>query len=395
MALWSFGFILFALLLAATGALTWIHVGRLNKAPLPKEAGPKTGSQRELPIIRWLFLAFVPVSLMLSVTSYLSANLSAAPILWMVPLSLYLLTYIFAFSARLKDRPQLFWGRWMPVVVLAVLLTLLIEATEPLWLIFSLHLFGLFWIGMLCHKELAASRPPVNSLTTFYLCIAAGGAMAGLFNAIVAPLMFNTVAEYPLMLAVAALVPHKTFSGSRAVNASRRSTMILDWMFPLSLGLVTWLLITIVPHLHIPAGPVCSALIFGVPLVICYTFTVRPIRFALGIGALLIAANFYSGVYGAVEAHFRSFFGVHRVTSDTGRRYRLLIHGNTEHGRQALDPTQRTEPLAYYHRTGPVGDLLSASAVRSTNGEKSPLLAWARARSPLMRSRANSGHSMK
>jgi hypothetical protein len=368
--LWSGGFILFALFLAAIAFLVCARRGKSSKTPLAAQQNTGRSDRHPALIVRWLFLAFVPVSLMLSVTSHLSANLSAAPILWMIPLSLYLLTYILAFSARLKDRPQPLWERWMPVVVIAVLLALLIEATEPLWAIFALHLLGLFWIGMLCHTRLSASRPPVDRLTAFYLCIAAGGAMAGLFNTIVAPLIFNTVAEYPLMLAVAALVGHDRASPRREGTASRQTAIFLDGVLPVALALATWLLSGLVLRMQIPAGPARSALIFGVPLVICYTFTTRPVRFALGICGLLLAANFSPGAHGVVEAHFRSFFGTHQVTKDSDKSYRLLIHGNTEHGRQSLDPRQRSEPLAYYHRTGPVGDLFATFAATTSSSSQ-------------------------
>jgi hypothetical protein len=101
-----------------------------------------------------------------------------------------------------------------------------------------------------------------------------------------------------------------------------------------------------------------AGLIFGVPLVICYTFSGRPIRFALGIAALFVGGSIYPGVHGEADRRVRSFFGVHRVTRDT--EHRTLVHGNTVHGLQSLDPARRQEPLAYYARSGPIGELLAA-----------------------------------
>lgn len=363
-AVWSGGFIVFALLIALTGYLT---SGRTD--PLPKPSCEKGASERAgQKIIQWLFLAFVPGSLMLSVTSHLSANLSPAPVLWMVPLSLYLVTYILAFSSGLKRPSQAFWGRWMPAVVLVIMVVLLTEATEPLWLIISLHLLGLFWIGMLCHTELARSRPPVSDLTKFYLCIAGGGAIAGLFNAIVAPVVFDAVWEYPLMLALASLVRQRPSFSPRDLQASSRSAVVLDFLLPLALALVTWILTVLVHRMGIPPGPASVALIFGLPLIVCYTLLARPIRFALAVSALLLAGSFYHGVHGAADDRVRSFFGVHRVTRDRDNSYRLLIHGNTEHGRQSLDPRRQREPLAYYHHSGPVGDLFAIS--KSTSAQR-------------------------
>jgi hypothetical protein len=357
--MWSGGFVCFALLMLLVVCVTWSRLAFAGATAVASKSNAPTRAQGKTHIVRWSFLAFVPVSLMLSVTSHLSANLSATPVLWMVPLSIYLCTFILAFSDRLKNVPQPFWGRWFPAVVLAVLLTLLIEATEPLWLIISLHLLGLFWIAMLCHTELAHARPPVAQLTTFYLCIAAGGAIAGFFNAIVAPQIFQTVAEYPLMLAVAAFVRPATRRKKSEQHASGKVALLLDCLLPVALAVLAAGLAFVVRLMQLPAEPASNALVLGVPLIICYTFMARPARFALGIGALVLVAAFSPGAHGVVDAHFRSFFGVHRVTRDRDNSYRLLIHGNTEHGRQSLDPRRRTEPLAYYHPSGPVGDLFA------------------------------------
>src|SRR4030095_2183406 len=111
----------------------------------------------------------------------------------------------------------------------------------PLWLIFGLHLLGLFWCGMLCHTELARSSPPVSELTKFYLCIAAGGAIGGLFNAIVAPAVFNSVWEYPLMLGLASSIRQPPSVSPRHLHVSSRSASARDVLFPLALALITWL----------------------------------------------------------------------------------------------------------------------------------------------------------
>jgi hypothetical protein len=246
----------------------------------------------------------------------------------------------------------------MPAVVLVVMVALLTEATEPLWLVCGLHLIGLFWIGMLCHTELAQSSPPVSELTRFYLCIAAGGAVAGLLNAIIAPALFNSVWEYPLMLALAAFV--RRSSPPTNEKAPSRKAAVLDLALPIALAFFTWMLTVVVRNTGMAPGAMVG-LIFGVPLIVCYTFMARPMRFALGVAGVLLAGSFYQGVHGSAEARLRSFFGVHRVTRDRDERYRLLIHGNTEHGRQHLDPQRRREPLAYYHHSGPVGDLFAVS----------------------------------
>jgi len=132
----------------------------------------------------------------------------------------------------------------------------------------------------------------------------------------------------------------------------------LDILLPVLLALIACGLTLVAQRARFPVGLWKSGLIFGVPLVLCYTFSGRPLRFSLGIAALLLCNGLSPGVHGKSTVRVRSFFGVHRITSDS--QYRLLVHGNTEHGRQSLDPTRRSEPLAYYSRSGPIGEVLGA-----------------------------------
>jgi SAM-dependent methyltransferase len=130
-----------------------------------------------------------------------------------------------------------------------------------------------------------------------------------------------------------------------------------DLVAPLALGLLTAATILGVQAWRLPPGPLSAGVMFGLPAVLCYSFLERPLRFGLGLGALFLAGLLNDGLHGRVEYRQRSFFGVHRITTDRTGTYRLLFHGNTVHGQQSLDPARRGEPLTYYHRTGPVGVL--------------------------------------
>jgi hypothetical protein len=301
--------------------------------------------------LHWLLLAFVPSSLMLSVTTYLTTDIAAIPLLWMAPLALYLFTFVLAF-ARKKWISHQFLSRWMPAVVLVIVLVLLSEATEPIVLLLVLHLLGLFWISLVCHTTLAQDRPPSEQLTAFYLWLSLGGVLGGMFNALLAPLLFSAPAEYPLVLVLACLLR----------PAPAQPFRLLDIALPIGLGLMTLALIKSGLMFYLEPGPQSIAWMFAAPLVVCYTFNERPIRFGLGIAAIMLAANAYEGVYGRVLYRARSFFGVHRVTLDPTGSYRLLVHGDTVHGQQSVDPAQAREPLSYYYRTGPVGQLFEALA---------------------------------
>jgi hypothetical protein len=179
--------------------------------------------------------------------------------------------------------------------------------------------------------------------------MSAGGVLGGMFNALLAPLVFNSVLEYPLvMLAACAVAPR--VGEQRAFNR-------WDLIWPAGVGLVTLALILAVQTAGAAPGRPSTLAIFAVPALVTYRFVLRPIRFSLCLAALLAAsAAGYVGAHGRVLLAERNFFGVLRVTEDSGGRFRQLVHGNTLHGRQHLDPAQADKPLAYFHRHGPAGE---------------------------------------
>ncbi len=337
-----------------------------TRTPHPSPLAPRPWLRR----LRWVALAFVPSSLMLSVTTYLTTDIAAIPLLWVIPLALYLLTFILVF-ARNPMVPHAGLVRVMPLVILLLAIVMLSEATEPVWLVLLLHLLALLVIALVCHGELAQDRPAAEHLTEFYLWLSVGGVLGGLLNALVAPLLFNGIVEYPLVLVLACLLrrpqpedKETRRQGDKETRKNPASPLLvypwLDVALPVALGLITVGLIVGGQAAGLEPGGISVGLMFGLPAVVCYTFLHRPIRFGLGIGALLLASVFYHGVHGRILHRERSFFGVHRVTLDPEGGFRELVHGNTVHGRQSVDPTRHREPLTYYHRTGPIGQVFTA-----------------------------------
>jgi hypothetical protein len=359
---WSACFGLFVVLTSFCALILWKESNHSNADRTSPQPSRHSDASRishigKGTLAKWLFLAFLPCSLLLSVTVYLTADVASLPLLWVVPLGVYLMTYILAFSSRGTGLHHV-WIRWLPLVVLVIVIVLLTEATEPLLLIVLLHLLGLFWIGMVCHGELARSRPPVTHLTTFYLCIAVGGAFGGIFNALLAPALFDSLAEYPAALVLACFVPILATSHSRSTTSVPPREWKLDILWPLILAVITCALMLLIQRTELPAGRLRTALVFGLPLIVCYTFSGRPLRFGLGIAGLLLCNSQSPGIHGKSTDRVRSFYGVHRIARNAD--YRVLVHGNTEHGRQSLDPAHRSEPLAYYSRSGPIGELFDA-----------------------------------
>src|ERR671932_16769 len=184
--------------------------GGVPEMDAPLSDALAVGLSRSLTLLRrlrWIVLAFVPSSLMLGVTAFITTDITPVPLLWVIPLSLYLFSFVVVFS-RNQRVPGLVHR--VMVAVLPVMLSLLVVAmitdlNDPLWLLIPLHLFGFFAVAIVLHGELARDRPPARHLTEFYLWVAVGGVLGGVFNALIAPVAFPGVVEYPLAIVLACL----------------------------------------------------------------------------------------------------------------------------------------------------------------------------------------------
>jgi spermidine synthase len=338
---WTFGFILCVVLLAFCVPTT-----RIKTAASPSAESTPSPQWRQRG--RWIMLACIPSSLLLSVTTHLTTDIAPMPLLWLLPMAIYLATFTLVFASR-RLIPQDAIVRWLPIVILGWLIVMLSEATEPMPLVMGVHLLGFFWLAMLCHGELSRTRPAADQLTDFYLCLAIGGVLGGILNALVAPLLFSGLLEYPLMIGLACL-----FGLENGLRPTRDDGIWVGVLLTLTAALVAfWQWVV-----HLDPGPVSVAAMFAGPLVIAYTMHRQPARFALGIAAILLASGLYHGVQGTALHRERSYFGIHRVTESNG--FRRLVHGNTIHGQQSLDPETRHLPLTYYAEAGPIGSVFHA-----------------------------------
>ena len=295
---------------------------------------------------------------MLAVTTYLSTDIAAVPLLWIVPLGLYLLTFIAAFSSKghSLEKPV---SRIYPLLLVPLVLTLSIRMSGFLPLMFPLHVLTFVAAALLCHGRLAADRPAAAHLTEFYLWVSFGGMLGGLFNSLAAPVLFDRVLEYPLVLALACLMLPRAegAAGSHDPKPTRRER-ILDFAVPITTGALT---IAAVSLFSAQAyGMIILQAAVAIPALVAFSQRRRPLRFALSIGALLLAGQTFGNTAEPVLHAERTFFGVYRVTEDRSGQYRALAHGTTLHGMQALTGSERGEPLTYFHRGGPFGQLFAA-----------------------------------
>ena len=225
--MWAVAYFVFAVGLGACGFVTW-RLGAVSNGDSEPEEG--TAGRGEAPSarqrMRWVALAFVPASLSLAITTHITNQVAPIPLLWTLPLGIYLLTFIIAFSRRPILTPERI-GRALPFAILPLVLLVVFGSAIPAIGNVALNLIALFFVGLACHGELSASRPAAHYLTGFYLLISIGGALGGVFNALVAPYVFHTVAEYPLTLVLAcSILPTLGAVGGQKEreNLRRRST---------------------------------------------------------------------------------------------------------------------------------------------------------------------------
>lgn len=359
--IWEAGYVM---LVAGVSACAWVmrgsggdgafpFVSTASAAPAERDSHPAPVSWRTRG--RWVALAAVPSSLMLSVTTYVSTDVAAVPLLWVVPLALYLLTFVIAFARR----PLIGFG-WLrtlfPLIVLLPAITIVMRSTPPLAGI-PLHFLAFFAAALVCHGRLAQSRPSAHQLTEFYVWMSAGGAVGGLFNTLIAPLIFVTTAEYPLGLVAVCLLG---LPAGRSNGAPVRwRPFLVDLLVAAVVAGLTWALLSLA-QLRAPDGAewLSFGRTFAIPLALALACWRRPSRFALALGAVLLANHVYGGTTFPVLHAERTFFGQHVVTDRGG--FRFLRHGTTTHGAQPHADQLRCEPTTYYARTGPIGQLFGS-----------------------------------
>jgi hypothetical protein len=346
---WTIGYALNAAALVACAALA---LRSADVVEIAREVGPAPSAGRKL---RWVALSFAPSGLMLAVTSHISTDIAAVPLLWIVPLALYLSTFVIAFSGATTRLVSLV-RRALPFTLLPLILFLASQVTAQLWFIIPLHLATFWMLALLCHCELALDRPAPDHLTEFYVWVAVGGVAGGLFNTL-APLVFVRVAEYPILIAATCLI-------LAGVNNLRLALVHPRGLLrPAAAGLLAAAVLGAAWRLEI--DPRATLPVLGVSALLCFSVSREPARFAVGVVLLLAVGMWWpSRAWGHVLYAERTFFGVYRVTEDSGRRFVSLFHGTTLHGRESTTVRDRPDPLTYYHRGSPIADVFADAEPR-------------------------------
>ncbi len=337
-------------------------------------------------MIKWCVAAIFPSSLLLSVTYFITTDLAPVPLLWVLPLMTYLATFIIAFSQLMPSAQTIEKLAIAGILLFPVGFFLI---TTNLWVGIPLHLFTLFSISLLCHGYLASDRPPVSQLTVFYTIISLGGMLGGLFNTLIAPHLFTTCAEYPLLIIFTCFLLRR-FKSSNAINAGETPEQQESISLSVIFGLYAAVLLAMTNQLNLPlffqqislfAGfdstlfPVSNIIrlleeqqltIRGLSLVIMALFPLfllrKMPRLNLALFSLIVMSFLFvwkTGHSSINMARARNFFGTKMVQFNPQLKIRSLVHGTTVHGNQCFAQGYDEMPLTYFHTLGPVGDVFS------------------------------------
>ncbi|MGH1349535.1 MAG: spermidine synthase [Methyloligellaceae bacterium] len=338
---WSSGFIVLTILVGLSAMLIWNNGRAVQKT---QETETKTEDFGWVRRISWVLLAFIPSALLVAVTNHITTDVAAAPFMWIAPLSLYLITFIITFQ-RKPILSQKLMVLVQPFLIGGLLASILFPISK-FWLVFlCIHLLAFFVTAMVCHGRLVELRPKAKDLTEFYLWMSFGGMLGGLFAGLVAPYVFSTVVEYPLLIVLGLL------ARPGITSLTKMATLRQILIIALSIIAITGIAY-LVNYVH--QGEVIAKLPAAY-IIICallITAVIGSRQTPLWMAGFLAAA-FISGPLlqpnASKKESFRGFFGVNYVSESSDGKYRLLTHGTTLHGAQKIDGASPPEPLTYYH----------------------------------------------
>lgn len=340
--LWSGGYLLLLGLLALCARARWAASAPGNMIPETREIVPIPRRR----IAMWIALAAVPSGLMLSTTTHLTTDIFAMPLLWVMPLAVYLLSFTFAFADRRGAARVISALAWVGMLSVGGMAMVSYGWMGLVPLVCSVVL--LFLVCTALHARLYDLRPEPAQLTTFYLAMSAGGALGGVFTALVAPLAFDWVWEYPLLiLAAALLLPRGALPDWRhfaKIEPELRHAVLIALL--VTGAVLVWQLYQ--ANLYVDSRPLrwplgAAAALLGLALV--------PWRWAAVsfLTAIMLAQGGYDTLVDSrAGLRTRSYFGIYTVRTYPKDQLRTMLHGTTLHGEQSTDPMRRRTPLAYY-----------------------------------------------
>jgi spermidine synthase len=345
---WSIGFGVLAILISGAGILAL-----RGSSETRVEARPATQAPSVKRVGTYIWLAFLPSALLVAATAHISTDVAAAPFLWIVPLALFLLTFVLIFRDRPLISPKLV-ALAVPILIAGTIFAKILEFN--IFLTAAMHLSFFFAAALMCHERLYALRPDPSHLTQFYLWMSLGGVLGGIFAGLLSPMIFNRILEYPIL---ASLV----MTAHPALARITRGEMMKQAGPVLIAGLANVMLLQIFAGSADVKNGFLPFLGMAIGSAAIITFLKRPvIQAALIPVVFLFTDQALSTVFNV--HHERSFFGVHEVSVREQGQFRVLTHGVTIHGAERIanaDGSAYTgpiKPLTYYHPDGLLAESL-------------------------------------
>jgi hypothetical protein len=365
--MWSVGFVALVVLIAACGLLMLRVPARMARKTKRSRLEPKPGWPT---IGRWVFIAAVPSGLLVAVTAYISTDVAAAPLLWVIPLSLYLFTWIIVFQ-RWPSIPRQIALRLQPFAIAGIVALSLYAIRIGLFISLAAHLIAFFVIALACHGELARTRPAARYLTTFYVALSFGGMVGGLFSGLVAPYVFSWVAEYPILVVLAVLCRPFGQRINRLLWPSppQISKTVNSWFWPVAVAIAVFLIFLSYDGFRFDDADPFLKLIVLVLAAASLALLRDPPKSAFTV-ALAFATVWLFPVDGTNIETLRSFFGVHKIYESDDGRFRILKNGSTIHGAERIETEDgepvggRPQPITYYHDKSAMNRVIEAVRAR-------------------------------
>jgi len=361
---WAYGYGALIVFVLLSALLALRHFEPAKKAAMDNVDAEVITNQRRL---LWLALAFVPSSLMLGVTTYITTDLASLPLLWIIPLALYVSTFIIAFAKKpILDAEKTYYLQGLILMMILGLVGSLTEIAKPAMIVAHLLLF--FLTALMCHQQLAAVRPSPRHLTQFYLIMSLGGALGGFFNAIIAPKIFIVALEYGLVLALGCFLreciePEKSLDLAWKKFKSLLQKREQGFLFKSGIAHVAIVAAAVFACTYFDQLGSLRMVMLGIILTVL-TINLEK-RWVFGFCALAILilhppGSFWGGsIYDKLHHRDRNFFGIIRVADIQDQGVRLLLHGTTIHGTQPLAAEHKLQRLSYYSEKSGISDALA------------------------------------
>lgn len=357
---WTFGFVALVVCLAAVFLLARRHpaspaVVHAAMAPSRAQADHPSWPART----RWVILSLVPSALLTAFTTHITTDVASAPLLWVLPLSMYLLTFVLVFRERaLVPRPVMLMAH---LVAVTLALLVLSQTNVDGWYVTApIGALAFFLSAMVAHRTLYEERPPARHLTEFYLWMSLGGALGGLAAALLAPKIFSEVYEYPLLLALTFACRPGALTWGRNWRDQTMALWIIAAIGGLALYWIPWALpklpqADLITKVTSWGAAALAAGVMAIVLVLAWRHPMRQLAATLG---MCLAVTLLPSAVRKGDAQ-RSYFGVYRVMQSADGQYNTLVHGSTLHGAQRIRDAEGNAvaditPSTYYYEGSPM-----------------------------------------